>query len=130
MPPRLQIGTIILADVNEPGGIPAGQHPAVIVSPQEEIDAGEELAVVVCSTNFSLPLQAGWFSIPTMPGPDGHPVTGLNEACVAKATWPDVVLKSDIKRVFGRVPMSICRQIVNWLAEENAKRLRKQRERS
>ena len=126
MSPQILIGTIIWADVDEPGGAPAGRHPAIVVSPQEEIDRGFDLSVVVCSTSFSLPLPPGWFLVPTMPGPDGHPVTRLKEACAAKATWLQTVPQAKVAGVAGRAPMSLCRQIINWLRAENAKRLRKQ----
>jgi hypothetical protein len=122
------LGSIVWVEVNEPTGTPAGTHPAIVVSRQEEIDRGDDLSLVVCSTSFSMPLQSGWFPVPTKPGPDGHPVTGLKEACVAKATWTQTRPQAKVLSVAGRAPMSLCRQIINWLNEENAKRLRKQRE--
>jgi hypothetical protein len=122
----IQLGTIVWAEVCEPNGRPAGPHPAIVVSRQEDIDAGAELHLVVCSTSFTLPLQSGWFDVPTMPGPNGHPVTGLKEACVAKATWLQTIPAAEVMSVAGRAPAKLCRQIINWLAQENAQRIREE----
>ena len=123
MAQTIQLGTIVWADVSEPNGRPVGPHRAIVVSRQEDIDSGADLQLVVCSTSFSLPLRSGWFDVPTMPGPSGHPVTGLKEACVAKATWLQIVPAASIISIAGRAPMSLCRQIISWLNQENANRI-------
>jgi hypothetical protein len=108
-------GTIICANVDEPGGTAAGPHPAVVLSKQEEIDAGHDLWVAVCSTSFGNPLPSGWFHMPTMPG--GHPTTGLYEACVVKATWLQRVPQSKVIKLYKRAPISVVRQVLNWLKD-------------
>ena len=114
---KIRLGTIILAEVNDPEtDRAAGEHPALVLSPQADIDAGMDLVVVVCSTNFAYPLESGWFDIPTRPG--GHDTTGLTEACVVKATWIAVVPQSNVLRVKGRAPMAIVRQIQAWLRDK------------
>lgn len=119
--PQIRLGTILWAEVNEPSGTPAGRHPAIVLNPQHEIDAGMDLSVVVCSRNFSYPLPSGWFDIPTKPGPGGHPMTKLDQACVAKATWPQVIPQSAVLSVAGRAPVAICRQIIQWQNEQRQK---------
>lgn len=114
---KLLLGTIILAEVNDPeSDKPAGVHPAVDLSPQANIDAEMDLVVAVCTTNFTYPLESGWFDMPTRPG--GHEITGLTDACVVKATWLAVVPQSNVLKVKGRAPMSIVRQIQAWLRDK------------
>jgi len=115
---RILRGAIIWAEVREPiHRQPVGEHPAVVLNSQEEIDRGDPLRVVVCSTGFSYPLRPGWFDMPSRPGPGGHPATGLDEACVVKATWIDNVPQSAarMKRPTDRCPAAIFRQINDWL---------------
>jgi mRNA-degrading endonuclease toxin of MazEF toxin-antitoxin module len=114
---RIQLGTIILAEVNDPRtGQPAGEHPALVLNPQADIDAGMDLVVAVCTTSFTYPLDSGWFDMPSRP--DGHEMTGLTEACVVKATWIDAVPQSRVLKVKGRAPMAIVRQIQAWLRDK------------
>lgn len=114
---QIQFGSIILAEVNDPETArPAGEHPAVVLNPQVDIDAGLDLVVAVCTTSFSYPLDSGWFDMPSKPG--GHEITGLKEACVAKATWLQVVPQSRVLQVKGRAPMAIVRQIQAWLRDK------------
>lgn len=118
---KLQFGAIVWAEVNEPDGVtPAGEHPAVVLNKQNEIDAGHDVDVVVCSTSFHYPLPSGWFDIPSRPG--GDPQTGLPEACVVKATWPAIVRQSTIRTISGRAPIAVCRQILNWIKAKQAEK--------
>jgi hypothetical protein len=112
---RILFGTVILADVNEPGGNSAGPHPAVVLNRQAEIDAGLDLWVACCSTAFEYPLQSGWFDMPSQPG--GHSATGLSEACVVKATWPQSVPQAKVLKVYGRSPISIVKRVLAWLRD-------------
>lgn len=114
---QIRFGTIVLAEVNDPdSGKPAGEHPAVVLTPQADIDAGIDLVVAVCTTSFTYPLDSGWFEMPSKPG--GDKTTGLTEACVVKATWIEVVPQSSVLRVKGRAPMAIVRQIQAWLRDK------------
>lgn len=103
-----------------------GEHPAIVLTPQAEIDAGAVLKVVVCSTTFSYPLPPGWFDMPT--DPQGKNPTGLREACVAKATFPDDIPQNDVKRIAGRAPAALVRQIQQWLRDKKRDADRKKRE--
>jgi mRNA-degrading endonuclease toxin of MazEF toxin-antitoxin module len=114
---RIRLGTIILAEVNDPETNRAsGEHPAVVLSPQADIDAGMDLVAAVCTTNFTYPLESGWFDMPTRPG--GHETTGLTDACVVKATWLAVVPQSKVLKVKGRAPMAVARQVQAWLRDK------------
>ena len=114
---QIRFGAIILAEVNDPqNGKPVGAHPAVVLNPQADIDAGVDLVVAVCTTSFTYPLDSGWFDMPSKPS--GHETTGLTEACVVKATWIEVVPQPQVLKVVGRTPMSIVRQIQAWLRDK------------
>lgn len=97
-------------------GKAVGEHFAVVLNSQAEIDAGKDLRVAVCTTSFEMPLRSGWFAMPTKPG--GHAVTGLSEACVVKSTWLQRISQASVVKIRGRAPASIVRQIRNWLAEK------------
>jgi transposase-like protein len=92
------------------------EHPAIVLTPQEEIDAGEDLFVVYCSTTFSYPLPSGWFDVPTHSGGDNP--TGLRQACVAKATWRGTVPQNRVIRITGRASTALVRQILQWLRDK------------
>jgi mRNA-degrading endonuclease toxin of MazEF toxin-antitoxin module len=112
----IRTGTIIWAEVNDPvTHAPAGKHPAIVLNPQCEIDAGQDLDVYVCTTNTGN-RQSGWFDVPTKPG--GHETTGLDQACVVKATWHNVIPQSQVIKIVGRAPASLFKQIRNWLADK------------
>lgn len=110
---HILFGTIILADVDEPNGAPAGPHPAVVLSSQADIDAGVNLQVAVCSTAFRYPLRDGWFDMPTHP--EGHAITGLTEACVVKATWTAEIPQANVLKLYKRCPIKIVKMVIAWL---------------
>jgi mRNA-degrading endonuclease toxin of MazEF toxin-antitoxin module len=117
IPDKLSLGDIILVIVREPiHRQPVDPHYAVILSDQNAIDAGDDLIVAVCTTSFHLP-HSGWFPMPAAPG--GHPITGLTEACVVKATWiDDAVPQSSVLKRIGRSRKREYRLVVNWLSEK------------
>jgi PemK-like, MazF-like toxin of type II toxin-antitoxin system len=117
-------GTIIYARVSDPDtGDPAGEHPAVVLNPQSEIDAGQDLRVAVCTTSYT-PGQAGWFLMPSKPG--GHEITGLDQACVVKGTWIQIVPQKDVIRLFKRCPAQIFKQLNNWLRDKEREASRRE----
>ncbi|MGH7192920.1 MAG: type II toxin-antitoxin system PemK/MazF family toxin, partial [Candidatus Saccharimonadales bacterium] len=118
---EIRLGTIILAEVSDPATQQAvGPHFAVVLTRNAEIDAGVDLVVAVCTTSYSYPLKSGWFEMPSKPG--GHELTGLSEACVAKATWLEVVPQAKVLKTKGRAPVSITKQILNWLRDRKRQR--------
>ena len=118
--PKVVHGSIVWAEVNDPiTGQPAGEHPTIVLSTQANIDAGKDLRVVVISTSYKHPVSDGWYEMPHTPGkPGGHEKTGLDEACVAKATWPQRIPQSTI-RIKGkhRAPAKIVRNCEQWLKD-------------
>jgi hypothetical protein len=115
---RISYGSIVWAEVNDPvDSTPAGEHPVIVLSSNEDIAAGKDLRAVVISRSYTRPLNDGWYMMDHTPGkPGGHDKTGLSEACVAKSTWPQRISQSAI-RIKGnhRAPAKIVRQIRDWL---------------
>ncbi len=117
VPDKISLGDIILADVREPvNKTYVGPHFAMVLNAQASIDAGDDLSVVVCTTSFRYPLKSGWFPMSAAPG--GHPITGLVEACVVKATWQDEVAQAAVIKRVGRSMKREYKLVVNWLAEK------------
>lgn len=115
---EIKLGSIVWADVCQPNGTFAGDHPSVVLSRQSDIDDGRDLQVAVCSTSFSYPLPPGWFTLPNLPGsPSGHEIGGLNEACVVKGTWLQFIPQHRVRRVGSRAPMTTVKQLLNWLRD-------------
>jgi hypothetical protein len=52
-------------------------------------------------------------------------MTGLDQACVAKATWTDIVPQSKIIRHGKRAKASLVRQILQWLRDKERDMMRK-----
>ncbi|HET6878673.1 MAG TPA: type II toxin-antitoxin system PemK/MazF family toxin [Pirellulales bacterium] len=114
---NIQLGTIVLVVVRDPDTRATLEpHPAVVLNCSTEIEAGSDLRVAVCTTSFR-GLQSGWFELPASPG--GHKQTGLDQACVVKATWIERVPQAEVLRVFGRAPARIFKQILNWLEDKD-----------
>lgn len=124
-PAKIKTGSIIWATVTDPvTHVELEPHAAIVLNPQHEIDAGGDLDVYVCTTSFR-DRQPGWFDVPTKPG--GHETTGLDQACVVKATWHNIIPQSKVLRISGRAPTRLFRQLQNWLADKERERIRWQR---
>ena len=96
-----EFGQIILAPVADGRGH-VKPHPAVIVSPTEQIVAGAEIRVVCVSTQIEDPSPP--YHIPLPWKRPRHPRTGLNKPNVAKCNWMARVDPSDILAVLGFTP--------------------------
>jgi hypothetical protein len=119
--------SIVRADVVEPPPSlrDAGPHWCVVLNPQSEIDAGMDLRVAVITTNTGRPpLPSGWFEMPHAPESGGHPITGLTEACVVKATWLQVIPQSSVLKLGKECRRREFNLLQNWLAEKERSMLR------
>ena len=64
-PAKIKTGTIIWGKVTDPTtSLKLEPHAAIVLNPQHEIDAGNDLDVYVCTTSFRN-RQPGWFDVPT-----------------------------------------------------------------
>ena len=112
MPQEIRLGKIIYANLNDHHGN-VNPHNAIVIDTQESIDRGDDLHVIGISTSCAGPLQPRWFAMETHP--EGHPRTGLKQACLAKADWRDIVRQSEILRIKGRVRIGLARQIIEHI---------------
>lgn len=112
MPQEIKLGTIVYANLDDHHGN-VSPHYAIVIDTQEAIDRGDDLAVVGISTTCAGRMQDDWFSMESHP--EGHPRTGLKQACVAKANWRHAVPQRDILRISGRALVGTVRQIIDYI---------------
>jgi mRNA-degrading endonuclease toxin of MazEF toxin-antitoxin module len=114
-------GTIIWAAIPDKQQRAATkERPALVISSNERIAAGHDLAVLVISTSFTYPPPAHWFLVPS--DPMGHSMTGLNQPSVIKTDWPEKVPQSAVKDVLGRAPSRLVKQVINYVKQQIANR--------
>jgi mRNA-degrading endonuclease toxin of MazEF toxin-antitoxin module len=112
---RFEQGQIVVLDIADPDGKPATHnHPAVIVSPTDRIEASDIVRVVGISTKYTDPPPAHWIKIPWQR--DGRARTGLDKPCVAKCDWLVKVKKSQLVRPIGAVPTSVLKVIIEQVS--------------
>ncbi|HVA47639.1 MAG TPA: type II toxin-antitoxin system PemK/MazF family toxin [Pirellulales bacterium] len=117
----IQRGTIIWAAIaDKERRSESKERPALVVSSNERIAAGDDLAVLVISTKFAYPPPPHWFLVPS--DPSGHPVTGLDQPSVVKTDWPERIPQSQVLQVRGRAPAALVKQVINYLKQQIAKR--------
>jgi mRNA-degrading endonuclease toxin of MazEF toxin-antitoxin module len=97
----LEYGQIVFVPVPDGHGN-VKPHPAVILSPNEEIAAGGKVRVVCVSTQIQDPCPAHHVRLPWHR--PRHPRTGLNEPNVAKCDWLARIDPGDVIRVLGFAP--------------------------
>jgi hypothetical protein len=97
----LEYGQIILVPVPDGHGN-AKPHPAVILSPTDQIVPGAELRVVCVSTQVQDPCPSHHVPLPWQR--PRHPKTGLNKPNVAKCNWLARVEQDDVIEVMGFAP--------------------------
>ena len=114
-----EYGQIILVPVPDGHGH-VKPHPAVIVTPTEQVGPGVMLRVVCVSTQVEDPCPL--FHVPLPWQRPRHPRTGLNKPNVAKCNWLARVDQDDVIQVLGFVP---ARELAR--VEEELRKLRETR---
>jgi mRNA-degrading endonuclease toxin of MazEF toxin-antitoxin module len=100
--PQLCRGRIVWVELLDPQGHNRKSRPAVIVTPDADIQADGEVWVVAISTQVDeTPVEAR-VELPW--DHRGHPRTKLKERCVAVCTWMAKVKVADIRELAGLVP--------------------------
>lgn len=115
-----EFGQIILAPVADGRGH-VKPHPAVIVTPTDQIVTGDGIRVVCISTQVEAPSPT--YHIPLPWKRPRHPKTGLNKPNVAKCNWLARVEPGDVIAILGFAPPGHLARI-----EEALKALRAGRE--
>jgi hypothetical protein len=92
---RIQQGRIVwLKNVIDTRGNPTKPHRAVIVTPTEDIEAGEAIRAVYISSKFKdLPADC---IVTLLHAKGGHPHTGLDRPSAAICDWTAIVRIDDI----------------------------------
>ena len=99
---QLRRGRIVWAELLDPQGHNRKCRPAVVVTPDEEIQADGEVWVVAISTQLDESPREAQVELPW--DRRGHPRTGLKERCSAVCTWMEKVAVANIKEHAGVVP--------------------------
>jgi mRNA-degrading endonuclease toxin of MazEF toxin-antitoxin module len=98
---RIEYGRIVLVPIAAGHGN-TKRHPAVIVSPNDEIRSGADLLVVAVSTQIEEPRPS--YHVPLPWQRPRHPRTGLNKPNVAKCNWFAKVDPGAVIKILGFVP--------------------------
>ena len=114
----LQFGSIVHHDnLPDPLGRLTGNHFAVVLSHENEINSEDEIWVAGISTNYSpLNPEDGVFPIKDYIPGRPHPETGLSEACAVKLKeWTVLVRKADLTFEGKHISKSLGRQLQAWI---------------
>lgn len=109
--PQLCRGRIVWVELLDPQGRNPKCRPAVIVTPDEEIQTDGEVWVVAISTQLDEAPAEAQVQLPW--DRRGHPRTGLKERSAAVCTWMEKVSVAQIQECAGIVPG---RQLLDVLA--------------
>jgi hypothetical protein len=96
-----EYGQIILAPVADGRGN-VKPHPAIILTPTDQITPGESIQVVCISSQVEDPSPT--YHIPLPWQRPRHPRTGLNKPNVAKCNWLTRIDPADVIEVLGFAP--------------------------
>src|SRR5437016_8564218 len=110
--PHLRRGRIIWASVHDRNGF-RKRRPAIILTPTEQIPAGESLEVIAITTTYGDPAPQDHVELPWHPR--GHPRTKLNKRAAAVLTWIDRIDANDIQGFGGDVPPKLMVAILDQL---------------
>ncbi|HEX5271744.1 MAG TPA: type II toxin-antitoxin system PemK/MazF family toxin [Gemmataceae bacterium] len=99
---KLCRGRIVWVELLDPQSRNVKCRPAVVVTPDEEIQDGGEVWVVAISTQLTGAPAEVQVALPWERG--GHPRTGLKERCAAVCTWMARVKVADVRGTAGIVP--------------------------
>jgi mRNA-degrading endonuclease toxin of MazEF toxin-antitoxin module len=108
---RLSQGDVIWGWFADPQGHNKKLRPAVVVTADQDIDADDEVEVVVISTKLAKAPAEESVLIPN------HPRTGLPAKSAAVCTWLASIPKSDIDRVSGSLLSALVDRILDKLDE-------------
>jgi len=122
----LQQGDIVFVNLLDPQNRPcATPHPAMLLQRTDRIAVLDTLWVAAISSEFTEPLQPGWFKLPYRAKPQKpHPVTELWLPSVLKCDWRRPIQKAEILEEWGRVPPGIVDKAMDWIKSDIEKLMR------
>jgi mRNA-degrading endonuclease toxin of MazEF toxin-antitoxin module len=109
MPPRIQFGQIVWADIPDDNGV-VKARPAVVVTPNDVLAASDLLDVVAVTSRVPEPLPEDHILLPWHA--QRHPRTGLNRKCTAVCSWVVQISVHDIQSVVGIVSGTVFTDIL------------------
>jgi mRNA-degrading endonuclease toxin of MazEF toxin-antitoxin module len=112
--PSIRYGRIVFAWIRDRNGH-GKLRPAIILTPDDEIPAAEELAVMAITTTFANPPPP--FCVPLPWHPRRHPVTHLHQRSAAVVNWLAALTADDVVGFGGDVPPKTMRLIEAKLDE-------------
>jgi mRNA-degrading endonuclease toxin of MazEF toxin-antitoxin module len=112
-----EFGRIIWGNFVDTRGRLAGPHRAVIISSNEDIDAGKPIRVVVISSNLQMAAKEDTVLLPYFKSKDGHVHTRLKTKCAAICRWIPSIAKEDITEYGGWVRGKYMLQILKRVNE-------------
>jgi hypothetical protein len=118
---RIDEGRIVwLSDVRDLRGEPVGPHYAIILTTNEEYEAGEEIKAVVVSSKLQ---HAKPDEMVLLPWANArHPQTGFDRQCAAMCGWVVSVEETSIARYGNRIYGKLLLDIVECIARVRARR--------
>ena len=117
--PDLRYGRLVWATLTDRRGKRA-DHPAIIITPNEELSEDEELAVMAVTTSYGDPPPPHHIELPWNPDPR-KVGTRLSRRSAAVVNWLNFIHPRDIRRLAGDVPKPLMSQIqaaLNALGEQ------------
>ncbi len=114
--PTLEQGRIVWAELPSSDGTSKKRRPAVVVTPTDEIVAGEPFQIVTATTKFTEPLPDDQVHLPWQR--EGKVRTQLRQPTVAVCSWACEILESDVLQYGGIVPPNVLLEIIRIINRE------------
>ena len=112
-------GRIVLAEVLDPQNRNPKKRHLVIVSRDDQIEAGKPFWCVAITGTLPRKLPSAYVLLPFHRS--GHPRTGLTKRCAAVCSWRLEINESQVIAYVGRVPNDRLEAILKGIEEEQAR---------
>jgi mRNA-degrading endonuclease toxin of MazEF toxin-antitoxin module len=112
-------GRIVLAEVLDPQNRNPKKRHLVIVSRDDQIEAGKPFWCVAITGTLPRKLTSAYVLLPFHRS--GHPRTGLTKRCAAVCSWRLEINESQVIAYVGRVPNDRLEAILKGIEEEQAR---------
>lgn len=109
----LRQGDIVYANINDGNGS-VKQRPGVVVTPTEDIQAGDPVAVAAITKSIPNPVPPAKIVLPYCPNNSSR--TRLTVRCAAVADWISDVVGDEVETKGGYVPEKLMRQIIEQIS--------------
>ena len=116
---RPEQGRIVLAEVLDPQNRNPKKRHLVIVSRDDQIEAGKPFWCVAITGTLPRKLPSAYVLLPFHRS--GHPRTGLTKRCAAVCSWRLEINESQVIAYVGRVPNDRLEAILKGIEEEQAR---------